>query len=93
MTTSSDERFEGYEVLLDPHAIRDLDRLERQELRRVDEKIKTLARDPRPFGVEKLTSRTYRVRTGDWRIIYLVDDNLRRVVVARVKRRNERTYG
>jgi mRNA interferase RelE/StbE len=61
----------------------------------VDEKIASLGETPRPHNVEKLRDKAgdvFRVRTGDWRIIYIVDDGNRRVLVSRVKRRNERTY-
>ena len=71
-------------------------RIQPRDLRRVLEQIQDLERDPRPRGVEKLTAdrnARYRVRQGDWRIIYLIDDRNRTITVDEVARRNEGTYG
>ena len=58
-------------------------------------KIDALADDPRPPGgepVKAATRGTYRVRVGDYRVIYTVLDDEQVVVVARVARRGEHTY-
>lgn len=81
-----------YEIFHDSKVAADLDQLTDAEIRRVDEKIAALQNEPRPPHSEKLDKNTYRVRSGDWRIIYIVDDQRQRVVISRVKRRNERTY-
>jgi mRNA interferase RelE/StbE len=54
-------------------------------------RIAALAHDPRPSGVEKLhgVEGRYRVRQGDYRIIYVIDDALRRVIVLKVRHRRE----
>jgi mRNA interferase RelE/StbE len=46
-------------------------------LARIDQKIGTLADDPRPPGCKKLAGydNLYRVRVGDWRISYAVEDD------------------
>jgi mRNA interferase RelE/StbE len=54
--------------------------------------LRRLAEEPRPAGCEKLYDDVYRVRVGDWRVIYLVDESNRRVEVGGVRRRSERTY-
>ena len=81
-----------YEVLLDPAAIRDLDKLNPGDSKRVDERIRSLRVDPRPSGTVKLKNNIYRIRVGPWRIIYIVEDNDRRVLISRVKRREKDTY-
>lgn len=81
-----------YEILYEPHAERDLDKVPANDFRRLDAKICALAENPRPVGVEKLTVTTYRIRSGDWRVIYLIDDGAKRIVISRIRRRNERTY-
>lgn len=81
-----------YDVGLTPKARRALDDLEPRDFERVDARVLELAVDPRPHGVEKLAADLFRVRVGDWRVIYLIDDAARQVVVVAVKRRNERTY-
>ena len=55
--------------------------------------ILALARDPRPAGSVDLSgSPFWRLRIGDLRILYAIDDRARTVVVLRVARRNESTY-
>lgn len=52
--------------------------------------IDSLAVEPRPHGTTKLAGRSdYRVRVGDWRVVYEVDDSRRRVVVVRVAHRSD----
>jgi mRNA interferase RelE/StbE len=48
---------------------------------------------PRPTGVKKLIGReAYRIRIGDYRVLYTVDDKLKEVRVEAVRKRDERTY-
>ncbi len=57
--------------------------------------IKKLAAEPRPAGcrpVKGAEKGTYRVRVGDYRVIYVVMDGAQVVIVARVARRGESTY-
>lgn len=60
--------------------------------------IRKLGDDPRPHGSKKLAGEkdAYRIRVGDWRVIYLIVEEKKtktyRVLVSRVKQRNERTY-
>jgi mRNA-degrading endonuclease RelE of RelBE toxin-antitoxin system len=55
--------------------------------------ILALAVDPRPPAVAKLAGTDFRrLRLGDLRVIYAVDDDTRLVVVLRVARRSESTY-
>ena len=82
-----------YLVYLDPRADRDLEVLQASDRRRVDKAIAALSSDARPRGSEKLTNQEYyRIRVGDWRVLYLIDDAQKRVLVSRVRRRSERTY-
>jgi len=59
--------------------------------RRIVDRIERLAEDPRPRGCEKLTDQNdrYRVRQGQYRIVYRVDDASRTVVVVKVGDRRE----
>jgi mRNA interferase RelE/StbE len=57
---------------------------------RIRAAIDLLAADPRPPGAVKLASRDdYRIRVGDYRIVYAVDDAERLVLVARIAHRRE----
>ncbi len=52
----------------------------------MDPAIDALADDPRPHGFRKMqgTKNSYRIRIGDYRVIYAVDDEARRVDVLKV---------
>ena len=80
-----------HEILLTPQAEKDLKRLPAETFRRVIDDIKSLAQTPRPPGCRKLSgSRSdYRIRVGDQRILYEVDDVAREVKVLRVRHRRE----
>jgi len=55
--------------------------------------ILALARDPRPPGTAALAGGpSWRLRVGDLRLVYWIDDAARTVVILRVARRNESTY-
>jgi mRNA interferase RelE/StbE len=71
---------------------RELDSLPEVDYERVVAKLRALANAPRPQGCEKLYDAIYRVRIGDFRIIYLVDEENKRIEVGGIRRRTERTY-
>jgi mRNA interferase RelE/StbE len=54
-------------------------------------KVESLGNDPRPAGCKKLRSYKdqWRVRIGDWRVVYIVDDKARLVSVTRIAHRRE----
>jgi len=71
---------------------RELDALPEVDYKRVVVKLRALANVPRPPGCEKLYDAIYRVRVGDFRIIYLIDGKNKRIEVGGIRRRTERTY-
>jgi mRNA interferase RelE/StbE len=80
-------------VELAPAAQRHLRRLPPGDAARLRSPILALAIEPRPPGALKLSgSAFWRLRVGDLRIIYLVDDAARLVIVLKVARRSESTY-
>ena len=82
-----------YRIDLAPAAQRQLRRLPPGDAARLRGPILALALEPRPPGCTRLAgSDWWRIRVGDLRAIYLVDDANHRVVVLRVARRNESTY-
>ena len=54
--------------------------------------MRNLADEPRPNGSKKLYDNVYRIRVGDWRVVYLIDRDNQRIEVGGVRRRSERTY-
>jgi mRNA interferase RelE/StbE len=65
-------------------------RLPARTQERVNKVIARLAENPRPSGVKKLTVREgYRVRVGDYRILYQVDDGAKKVIIYRVMARGD----
>ena len=81
----------SYEILFSPAAGRDLKKLRnnRQVLQSIDASIRSLGGNPRPPGIEHIGGLMYRKRDGDYRILYEVDDEMRRVYVRRVRDRKE----
>lgn len=71
---------------------RELDSLQRTDYQRVSARMRSLADNPTPRGCEKLYDSIYRVRVGDIRIIYLIDEKNKRIEVGAIRRRSERTY-
>jgi mRNA interferase RelE/StbE len=71
---------------------RELDTLREADHQRVVARLKALADDPRPHSCEKLYDDVYRVRVGDIRIIYLVDEENNHIEVGGIRRRSEKTY-
>jgi mRNA interferase RelE/StbE len=82
-----------YGVELAPAAQRQLRRLPPGDAARLRAPILALAIEPRPPGAAKLAGTDFwRLRVGDLRIVYLVDDRASLVVVLRVARRSEITH-
>ncbi len=71
-------------------AAKDLASLPQPVLRRVDPGIQGLSNDPRPPGCRKLrgSNDAWRLRVGDYRILYVVDDGRKVVTVARILHRS-----
>jgi mRNA interferase RelE/StbE len=82
-----------WRVKLAPAAQRQLRKLPADATARARGPILALALDPRPPGAVSLAANPFwRLRAGDLRIVYTIDDAARTVVILRVARRNESTY-
>jgi mRNA interferase RelE/StbE len=83
----------GRRVEIAPAAQRQLRRLPPGDAARLRGPILALALEPRPPGSVKLADSEYwRLRVGDLRVIYVIDDDANLIVVLRVARRAESTY-
>jgi mRNA interferase RelE/StbE len=80
-----------YRVLLERSAERDLSRLTPEIQDRIIPAIQSLAANPRPPGCRKLAGGKddWRIRVGDYRVVYEIADTIRIVRVNRVRHRRE----
>lgn len=81
----------NYSLQIKSSAQRELDSLDDAAFARIDRKILALAEDPRPAGCKKLRGYRdqWRIRVGDWRVVYIVDDAAKLVSITRVAHRRE----
>ena len=80
----------SYSVVIKRSAERELREIRKPELGRVVTRIRKLADDPRPPGSEKLSGEDrYRLRQGDYRVVYAIDDEERIVEVVKVGHRRD----
>ena len=82
-----------YKILIDKRVTKkDLQPLSAKDRLRILQRINNLAQDPYPKGYKKLdnyTPVTYRIRQGDYRVLYRVEDKVLKVLVVRVGHRRE----
>ena len=80
-----------YEIEISPAAERALKKLSVDIRNRIFKSLLTLRGDPRPHGVKKLSDEDdiYRIRVGDYRIIYQIRDAVLVVVAVNVGHRRE----
>jgi mRNA interferase RelE/StbE len=82
----------SYKVLLKPSAVKNVEEIDRRADRdRISMRIQALADNPRPHGSEKFEGfeAMYRVRQGDYRIVYDIDDGERTVYILKVRHRKD----
>lgn len=80
-----------YNVFLKKSAQRDLDSINEPFLSKILSSIENLAKNPRNHQVKKLTNREdeYRMRVGNYRILFYVNEDDREIRIARVLHRQE----
>ena len=81
-----------YAELLESQAEKDLIPIPKRILSRIDKKLQSLSRAPRPKGATKLRgkeSEGWRIRVGDYRILYQVNDIDKTIHVYRIKHRRD----
>jgi len=77
-----------YRVFFKKSVEKDFDGIPKRDLKRILERIKALADNPRPAGSEKLTGRDkYRLRQGPYRVVYSIQDDELTVWVVKVSHR------
>ena len=82
----------SYRVLIKPSAAKEIEAVDpKRDRQRIVAKVLALAEEPRPAGCEKLAGKSdrYRVRVGQYRIVYSIADNDLVVLVVRVAHRKD----
>jgi mRNA interferase RelE/StbE len=81
----------AYRIEVTPRARKDLRALPKRERQRIAEQIDALTTDPRPTGCKKLKGREdfYRIRVGDYRVVYQIEDEVLLILIVRVGDRKE----
>lgn len=86
-----------YKIVVNKKAQKELDKLPAQVAEDIADEIEKLAENPRPNGYKKLTEfripnaprRLYRIRIGDYRAVYSIEDDVLTVQVFKVANRKE----
>ncbi|MFA4852824.1 MAG: type II toxin-antitoxin system RelE/ParE family toxin [Bacteroidales bacterium] len=80
-----------YDIRIKKSALKELEKFPRQAIVAIDNKILGLEIDPRSSGFKKLTAipDMFRIRCGDYRIIYTINDNENIVEILKIKHRKE----
>ena len=79
-----------YEIELSRSALKSLKKLDRKAAVRIFAAVEKLAKNPRPHGVKKLEGYTlWRLRVGDYRVVYDIDDGKVVILVVKVSHRKD----
>ncbi len=80
-----------YSLQIKQSAQKELDALDDVVFTRIDRRILALEDNPRPAGCKMLKGYKdqWRVRVGDWRVVYIIDDTAKLVTITRVAHRRE----
>ena len=81
-----------YQLKLTSQAQRQLDKLLAEDLEKIVAALQQLRDNPRPSGTKKLRGPIYRIRVGDWRIVYAVFEKDNLIIVGKIARRSKDTY-
>ncbi|WP_455378085.1 type II toxin-antitoxin system RelE family toxin [Petrachloros mirabilis] len=80
----------SYEIIVKKSAERELRALPKRDLRRVTKRLQILSHNPRPPGSEKLSGHDqYRIRQGDYRMVYTIDEDQRVVAIVKIGHRRD----
>ncbi|MBM9536279.1 type II toxin-antitoxin system RelE family toxin [Desulfobulbus alkaliphilus] len=80
----------AYEIFFRESVWKELKKVPQADLKKIISRIEQLGNDPRPMGCEKLTSlELYRIRQGNYRIVYSIQDDELTVWVVKVGHRKD----
>ncbi len=81
-----------YKIIFDKSAEKDLDSLSKETNRKIIRVISKLGSEPKPVGVKKIKASEedlYRVRSGDYRIIYSITEQIKIVNIRKIRHRKD----
>lgn len=81
-----------YKITITQSALKELHSLQKQAVKKIERAINSLAGNPRPAGVKKLKGNNedlYRIRSGDYRVVYSIEDEIRVVDIRKIGNRKD----
>jgi mRNA interferase RelE/StbE len=83
----------SYRIVIERKAEKEAENIPPPQKERIDRAILSFAANPRPHGCKKLTHKEgYRIRVGNYRVLYKVDDQTKTVIIYRIKVKSKGTY-
>ncbi len=80
----------GYKIEIKRSAAKELEKIQGKTREQIVERIRSLAKDPRPPHAKKLSGEEkYRIRQGDYRILFRIHDQIVTVVVVKIGHRRD----
>ncbi len=82
-----------YKLVIERKAEKEAEKIPKKYRPSIDKAILSLVSNPRPHGSKKLTEKEgYRIRVGNYRILYTIDDVAKTVVIYRIKIKGKTIY-
>ena len=79
-----------YRIEIKRSALKELSQVSQPYNKKIVEAIDELATNPRPVGYKKLKgSEAYRIRVGDYRVVYIIEDVIRLIEIQRIRHRKD----
>ena len=81
-----------YTISINQSALKELQRLQKPAVKKIEKAITELAKNPRPAGVKKLKGNTedlYRIRSGDYRVVYSIEDEIKVIDIRKIGHRKD----
>lgn len=93
MTPNGDQKNNKYSVRIASARVeKEFNKVPRKDYQKIRSEIIALANNPRPHGTKKLSDRVFRIRIGDYRVIYSIFDKEKLVLITKIAKRSESTY-
>ena len=80
----------SYSIVFKQSVAKDFRQIPKKDVQRILKRIDSLSEDPRPAGVDKLSGdEKYRIRQGNYRILYTIEDEIITVTIVKVGHRRD----